>query len=63
MTRVGLDEWLRVNQFLERQFGLSVSHSLSQQAADKMMQEIEELNRVGSSPEHRPPPPAPPGKG
>ncbi len=50
-------QWLRVDQFLERQFGLSVSHSLSQDAADKMMREIEDLNRPGLSPENRPPPP------
>jgi len=49
-------QWLRVDQFLERQFGLSVSHSLSKEAADKMMQEIEELNRPGPGLEKRPPP-------
>jgi CHASE3 domain sensor protein len=57
-------EWLRVDQFLERQFGLSVSHSLSQEAAAKMMHEIEELNPPGRNRENRPPsaepPPAPP---
>lgn len=40
-------QWLRLDQFLERQFGISVSHSLSQEAANKMMREIEELNRPG----------------
>ena len=36
-------QWLRLDEFLERQFGISVSHSLSQEAAEKMMREIEEL--------------------
>ena len=40
-------QWLRLDQFLERQFGISVSHSLSKDAADNMMREIEELNRPG----------------
>jgi CHASE3 domain sensor protein len=55
-------QWLRVDQFLERQFGLSVSHSLSQEAADKMMSEIEELNRARAGVENPPPPAAPPGR-
>ncbi|MGA2244995.1 MAG: CHASE3 domain-containing protein [Verrucomicrobiota bacterium] len=38
-------EWLRLDQFLERQFGISVSHSLSNDAAEKMMQDIEELKQ------------------
>lgn len=38
-------QWLRLDQFLERQFGITVSHTLSQGAAEKMMREIEELNR------------------
>jgi CHASE3 domain sensor protein len=36
-------QWLRLDQFLERQFGISVSHSLSNEAAEKMMHDIEEL--------------------
>jgi CHASE3 domain sensor protein len=44
-------QWLRLDQYLERQFGISVSHSLSQEAAQKMMHEIEDLNR----PDKRPP--------
>jgi len=47
-------QWLRLDEYLKKQFGIAVSHSLSQDAADKMMREIEELNR----PENRPPPPA-----
>lgn len=50
-------QWLRLDQFLERQFGISVSHSLSREAAEKMMHEIEELNRPGRTPE--PPPDQP----
>jgi CHASE3 domain sensor protein len=53
-------QWLRLDQFLERQYGISVSHSLSNEAAEKMMHEIEELNRPGSP--HQPPLP-PAGRG
>ena len=51
-------QWLRLDEFLERQFGISVSHSLSKDAAEKMMREIEELNRPGmrkDGPAPRPP--------
>ena len=43
-------QWLRLDEYLKRQFGISVSHSLSQEAADKMMREIEELNRASTPP-------------
>jgi len=43
-------QWLRLDEYLKRQFNISVSHSLSQEAADKMRVEIEELNRVGDRP-------------
>ncbi len=46
-------QWLRLDEYLKKQFGIAVSHSLSQDAAEKMMREIEELNRPGG-----PPPPA-----
>lgn len=46
-------EWVRLDEFLRQQFGLSVSHSLSKEASEKMMREIEELNR--SRPDKRPP--------
>jgi len=52
-------QWLRLDQFLERQFGISVSHSLSDQAAQKMMHEIEELNRPDRKREVPPNPPDP----
>ena len=51
-------QWLRLDEFLEQQFGISVSHSLSKDAAEKMMREIEELNRPGmrkDGPAPRPP--------
>ena len=51
-------QWLRLDEFLKHQFGISVSHSLSKEAAEKMMREIEELNRPGSRAEVPPPPPA-----
>jgi CHASE3 domain sensor protein len=43
-------QWLRLDEYLKKQFGISVSHSLSQEAAEKMMREIEELNRPGGPP-------------
>lgn len=43
-------QWLRLDEYLKRQFGISVSHSLSQEAAEKMMREIEELNRPNKRP-------------
>jgi CHASE3 domain sensor protein len=47
-------QWLRLDEYLKKQFGIAVSHSLSHEAAERMMREIEELNR----PENRPPPAA-----
>ena len=38
------DQWVRLDEFLEKQFGISVSHSLSKEAAAKLRREIEELN-------------------
>jgi len=38
-------QWLRLDEYLHKQFGIAVSHSLSKDAAEKMMREIEELNR------------------
>ena len=42
--------WLRLDEYLKQQFGISVSHSLSQDAADRMMREIEEMNHPGPPP-------------
>jgi len=50
-------QWLRLDEYLKNQFGISVSHSLSQDAADKMMREIEELNRGTVNPSNPPPKP------
>jgi CHASE3 domain sensor protein len=38
--------WVRLDEYLERRFGLSVSHGLSREAADKMAAEVKESNRV-----------------
>jgi CHASE3 domain sensor protein len=52
-------QWLRLDQYLQRQFGIAVSHSLSTEAAAKMMREIEEINRVRRGSDNPPnPPPA-----
>jgi len=47
-------QWVRLDEYLKKQFDISVSHSLSQEAAEKMRVEIEDLNR--------PPEPPPPQK-
>jgi CHASE3 domain sensor protein len=39
------DRWLRMDEYLQKQFGISISHSLSKEAADKMLKELDELNR------------------
>ncbi len=44
-------EWIRVEDYLKRRFGVSVSHGLSKEAAAKMVQEIQQTNA--------PPPPGP----
>jgi CHASE3 domain sensor protein len=48
-------QWLRLDEYLKKQFGISVSHSLSQDAAEKMMREIEALNRSSGNPPGQPP--------
>ena len=45
-------EWIRLDEYLQRRFGLSVSHGLSQAAAEKMIAEIKVSNRPGGE---RPP--------
>jgi len=42
--------WVRLDEYLERRFGLSVSHGLSREAADKMASEIKESNRTSGEP-------------
>jgi CHASE3 domain sensor protein len=38
--------WVRLDEYLERRFGLSVSHGLSRDAAEKMAAEVRESNRA-----------------
>ena len=45
-------QWLRLDDYLKRRFDINVSHSLSQEATEKMKKEMEELKR------QNPPPPA-----
>jgi len=45
-------KWISVEDYLQRRFGVSVSHGLSQEAATKMIQEIRQANA-------RPHPPGP----
>jgi CHASE3 domain sensor protein len=46
--QVKLDgQWVRLDEYLQRRFGLSVSHGLSREAADKMATELKEFNRPG----------------
>jgi CHASE3 domain sensor protein len=37
------NEWVRLDEYLQRRFGLSVTHGLSKEAAEKMMREMESL--------------------
>jgi CHASE3 domain sensor protein len=45
-------QWIRMDEYLQRRFGLSVSHGLSRQASAKIVAEIKESNRSGGE---RPP--------
>jgi CHASE3 domain sensor protein len=45
-------QWIRMDEYLQRRFGLSVSHGLSREASAKIIGEIKESNRPGSE---RPP--------
>jgi CHASE3 domain sensor protein len=47
-------QWLRLDEYLKKQFNISVSHSLSQEAAEKMRVEIEDLNRTTERPPQPP---------
>jgi CHASE3 domain sensor protein len=42
--------WVRLDEYLQHRFGLSVSHGLSREAADKLAAELKEFNRSGSEP-------------
>lgn len=41
--------WVKLDDYLKQRFGINVSHSLSQEAADKMKKEIDDLNRKDQS--------------
>lgn len=43
-------EWMRMEEYLERRFGLSVTHGLSKAAAEKMIQEIQRSNAPADPP-------------
>jgi CHASE3 domain sensor protein len=45
-------QWIRMDDYLQRRFGLSVSHGLSKEASDKIIAEVKESNRPGGE---RPP--------
>ena len=45
-------QWIRLDEYLQRQFGLSVSHGLSKEAAEKMIAEMKGFNQPGGE---RPP--------
>lgn len=45
-------QWIRMDEYLQRRFGLSVSHGLSREASAKVVAEIKESNRPGGE---RPP--------
>lgn len=38
-------QWVRLDEYLQRRFGLSVSHGLSREAADKLTAELKDYNR------------------
>jgi hypothetical protein len=43
-------EWIRLEEYLKRRFGVSVSHGLSKEAAAKMIQEIRQTHTRPDSP-------------
>ena len=40
-------QWIRLDEYLQRRFGLSVSHGLSREAEEKMAAEIKEFQPAG----------------
>jgi CHASE3 domain sensor protein len=42
-------EWIRMDDYLQRRFGVSISHGLSKEAAAKMIQEIRQANTPPSA--------------
>lgn len=47
-------EWIRLEDYLNKRFGVSVSHGISKEAAEKMMQEMRQT-KASSSPSQPPP--------
>jgi hypothetical protein len=45
-------QWIRMDEYLQRRFGLSVTHGLSKEASAKIIAEVKESNRPGGE---RPP--------
>jgi CHASE3 domain sensor protein len=45
-------QWIRMDEYLQRRFGLSISHGLSKEASAKIIAEVKESNRLGGE---RPP--------
>jgi CHASE3 domain sensor protein len=45
-------QWIRMDEYLQRRFGLSVSHGLSKEASAKIIEEVKESNHPGGE---RPP--------
>ena len=43
-------QWIRMDEYLQRRFGLSVSHGLSREASANIVAEIKESNRSGGEP-------------
>jgi CHASE3 domain sensor protein len=43
-------EWMRMEEYLKRRFGLSVTHGLSKEAAEKMIHEIQRSNAPADPP-------------
>ena len=43
-------QWVRLDEYLQRRFGLSVSHGLSREAAEKMASELKDFNPPGAEP-------------
>jgi CHASE3 domain sensor protein len=39
-------KWIRLDEYLQRRFGLSVSHGLSKEAAEKMVKEIRQFDKL-----------------
>ena len=45
-------EWMRMEEYLKRRFGLSITHGLSMEASEKMLEEIHKLNAPADPPQN-----------